>query len=147
MKKVALGTGLLICGTLGVIIMELAETIVMLTPDFLCWLHPPFQEYGFALFIIGIVLNVWGLIEKGRSAIKKTIFGTGLLICGTLGLMLLELLSAIHIASANDYIYLFHSPLLFEIPICACFIIGISLNVWGFIQRDKKRTSAEQTST
>ena len=143
MKKVAFGSGLLICGTLGVSIMELAVTIVASNSDVMCWLRPPIEEYGFAIFIIGVILNVWGMLEKDRRAIKKIVFGTGLIICGTLELMILVLLSAIRIASANNYIYLSRSPLFFEILIGACFVIGISLNVWGLIQKDNKRTPTE----
>ena len=136
MKKIIFGTCLLICGSLATLLMQLVITIKL---NFFsgCVILPPFQEYGYALFLVGIMLNVWGLIEKGERVLKKIIFGSGLLVCGTLGLLIMEVLYAVRIASQEDHAALFRSPP-FQTLGWACILFGLALNIWGIIQKDKK---------
>ena len=67
---------------------------------------------------------------------KKTILGTGLIICGVLGILASEIIEAIYFASPNHIIQSGINPLL--IWGCIFLLIGIALNVKGFLDdRDK----------
>ena len=69
------------------------------------------------------------------TAMKKVIFGTGLLICGVLGILTYLIIEAIyfaspnHIAAGNMSAFVFFSVVFM--------VIGIVLSVFGFLERDR----------
>ena len=68
MKKVILGTGLLICGVLGILTAQLREAIYFASPNSISSIgNDPLQSIGITLFLVGIVLNIWGFIEKNKK--------------------------------------------------------------------------------
>ena len=140
MKKVVFGTGLLVCGTLCATTYEMISAIHAASPKSGHYFvsYPPFNEVGLCLFLFGIALSIWGLVEKDKNTAKKAILGTGFMICGTLGVLTVELLNAIRIAF---YEYSFPFPPFQELGI-ASFLVGVALNIWGLIEsRNKKNTA------
>lgn len=69
MKKTLLGTGLLICGTLGIVGKQICDAII-LTPTsetIVHWNGNGLQIFGIILFIIGVLINAWGFFgDNGK---------------------------------------------------------------------------------
>ena len=66
MKKVILGTGLLIFGEL-IILAEYLRNAIYFASQITT--HPPnaFQPTGIVILLCGIVLNIWGFIKKDKK--------------------------------------------------------------------------------
>ena len=138
MKRMVFGVGLLICGMLGAWSYYIG--IIRFTPQ-----QPVYYLRYFYLevvvimfFAIGVALNIWGLFDRVKNAMKKVVFGTGLLICGTLSILAIYVLYAISFATQ-----VYHSlPPFIELGI-TLILVGIALNIWGMIEIGKKSSSAE----
>ena len=67
LKKVILGTGLIICGIFGVLTSIIIETILFASPNHISQGGgDPFFYYSIAVLIIGILLNIWGFMENNK---------------------------------------------------------------------------------
>ena len=65
-KKVVLGTGLLTCGVLGLVTTEIIDAIHIVSP-FAFGGRSPYWYIGWVLFLVGIALNIWGLVKRGKT--------------------------------------------------------------------------------
>lgn len=68
MKKVVLGTGLIICGVMGILASIIKDAIYFASPNSISSSGTdPFFYYAVIILICGIVLNVFGFLEdKGK---------------------------------------------------------------------------------
>jgi len=139
MKKVIFGTGFLICGTLSVLtfalitaihfmIFDLADLRMFITPV-------AFDNIGYFFLAVGVGLSIWGLVEKDKRDTKKVIVGTGVLMCGMLGVFTSEIIRATRIASLLGW----GRPFSFWHTGWVLFIVGIALSIWGLAE-NRKRT-------
>ena len=70
MKKVILGTGLIICGVLGILTYILVEAIYHASPNSILRMGggtDPYLIFAIILLILGIVLNVFGFCEDSKK--------------------------------------------------------------------------------
>jgi hypothetical protein len=70
MKKVILGTGLIICGVMGYLANIIYEAILFASPNEMLAHGTNKFYYAIISMIVGIVLNIFGFLED-RKKIKK----------------------------------------------------------------------------
>ena len=67
MKKVILGTGLIICGVLGILTSIIKEAIYFASPNNIIQTGTdPFIYMAVVLLVVGVVLNIMGFLEKEK---------------------------------------------------------------------------------
>jgi len=67
MKKVILGTGLIICGIMGILASVIKEAIYFASPNSISQTGTdPFFYMAVVLLIIGVVLNILGFLDKEK---------------------------------------------------------------------------------
>ena len=67
MKKVVLGTGLIICGVLGILAWVIKDAIFFASPNTIITSgRDQFFYIAIIVLIAGVVLNVFGFLEKDR---------------------------------------------------------------------------------
>jgi len=150
MDKLIFGIGLLICGTLGEITHSLNITLFNIGAERLYGMGrmiiplriPQLSDFASVFTAVGVVLCIWGLIEKDKRDMKKVIFGTGLVICGVLRVFAFEILEYIRFASQS---LTRHSEFILLESVAFSYvliIVGIAFNIWGLIKKSKDSTPA-----
>ena len=66
MKKVVLGTGLLICAVILLAVSQLREAIFFASPNSISTGTDPLMLYAGIFFLAGVVFNVLGFIERKK---------------------------------------------------------------------------------
>ena len=140
MNKVIVGIGLLICGILSEFItylyaLPLLNRIVSNGLGSYALPHPMLSDFAIAFVIAGVILCIWGLTDRDKNELKKTVFGTGMIICGVLRLYFIDILHGV--------VYIV--PVRFrplgppEGPAYILIIAGIAFSIWGLIKKGKKK--------
>jgi hypothetical protein len=65
LKKVILGTGLIICGVIGISTSIITEIILFASPNSISQRGTdPYVYISIAVLIIGVIMNIWGFFEE-----------------------------------------------------------------------------------
>jgi len=150
MKKIILGVGLLICSVLG----EFTRSLLFLLHFRMLpiWgvhvsLSRTLSDFVIVFFVFGMILSIWGFIDKDKNDMKKVAFGTGLLICGILRVFTTNILEAFSFVFAvwsshhgSPHELSFPASLLASIEFAyALIIVGVAFNIWGLIKKGKRK--------
>jgi len=145
MKKIIFGLGLLISSAIAHVSVQYLILQARIQAEIaMAWAHeagrsmptimglvdPTFSSILSFFFIpAGLILCIWGMLDKDKNEMKKTVLGAGLIIIGAI----------------MDFATIFvrqipgrHSVLEIRWYVVALFLTGIALSIWGLYNKNKK---------